>query len=802
MRKILFSLLFSLLSATVYSQTHPCGFNTYMQQRYEEEPTLLDMREEYEEEIQSIINSRTYFSQKTIPVVIHIIYNDSYSNISNSQVYSALTALNEDFNASNSDFSSVVSSFSGVKSDVEITFSLANIDPDGSVTSGITRTQSDLTDSAGENVKSLVLWDTDMYLNIWVVDNIESGAGAYAYYPGTAPSGAEGIVCRHNQFGTTGTSSSSNFAATTLTHEIGHYLNLAHTWGDSNDPELSENCGYDDNVDDTPNTIGTLYGCNTSQSTCGSLDNVQNFMDYTECTNMFTEGQRSRVHAALHSAQGGRVNLWQYENLLATGVLDESNCEEELIAVQIHTGTYSNEVSWVILDSDGEGIAGGGGTYSNNSNYYSSVCLVPGNYTFQSIDSYGDGWNGGYYYVRDCDNSVIANDSNPSGYGESESFVVALCGGVIEGCTNPFASNYNPEATENDGSCIVLGCTNPGANNYNPGANQDDDSCVFYGCTDNSAINYDGQANEDDGSCEYLLVPDLFDYELTGSNHTIVIPDDMVFNLLESSISNLDILGVFYSDENGVEKCGGYIIWQGVTNSIAAQGDDATTDEIDGFGEGVEFQFKIWDYSDDMLFDCTVSYNTAMPNQEYFTTNGISAISGGHVIPPVTDQEIDFPLGWSIFSSYLTLEAMDVSVVLNPIFDNLVIVKDFQGLAYLPDWSYNGIGDMILGQSYQVKVIVESNLILEGEYVFPEDVQILLPLGWSLFGYLRTEPATCSDVLDEIQSEVIIAKDYLGNAYLPEWNFNGIGDLKPGQGYQIKMNSPQVLQYISNLENY
>jgi hypothetical protein len=120
----------------------------------------------------------------------------------------------------------------------------------------------------------------------------------------------------------------------------------------------------------------------------------------------------------------------------------------------------------------------------------------------------------------------------------------------------------------------------------------------------------------------------------------------------------------------------------------------------------------------------------------------------------------------------------------------------------LPDWGYNGIGAMILGQSYQVKVIVESNLTLEGEYIFPEDVQILLPLGWSLFGYLRTEPATCWDVLDEIQSEVIIAKDYLGNAYLPEWNFNGIGDLKPGQGYQIKMNSPQILQYISNLENY
>ena len=802
MLKLLSSLFFSLLSLTVFSQSHPCGFSLYMQQRYEEEPALLDMREEYEQEIQSIINSRTYFSQKTIPVVVHIIYNDSYSNISNSQVYSALSALNEDFNASNSDFSSVVSSFSGVKSDVEITFSLANIAPDGSVTTGITRTQSNLTDSAGENVKSLVLWDTDMYLNIWVVDNIESGAGAYAYYPGTAPSGAEGIVCRHQQFGTIGTSSSSNFAATTLTHEVGHFLNLAHTWGNSNDPELASNCDDDDNVEDTPNTIGTLYGCNTNQSTCGSLDNVQNFMDYTDCTNMFTEGQRSRVHAALHSAQGGRVNLWQYENLLATGVIEESDCEDELIEVQIHTGTYSNEVSWVILDTNGEGIAGGGGTYSNNSNYYSSVCLPNGTYTFQSIDSYGDGWNGGYYYVRDCDNAVIANDNNPSGYGESQSFVVDICSEAIEGCTDPSASNYNPEATENDGSCIVLGCTNPEADNYNSGANQEDDSCVFYGCTDNTAINYDSEANEDDGSCEYPIVPDLFNYELTGSNHTIVIPDEMVFNLLEGPISNLDIIGVFYSDENGVEHCGGYIIWQGTTNSIAAQGDDTTTDEIDGFAEGVEFQFKIWDYSDDMLFDCSVSFNTAMPNQEYFTNNGISAITSGNVIPPVNDQEIQFPLGWSIFSTYLTLETMDVAVVLNPIFENLVIVKDFEGLAYLPDWSYNGIGDLILGDAYQVKVQEECNLFIEGEYFLPDEVQIYLPTGWSLFGYLRTQPANCDAVLDEIKSEVMIAKDYLGNAYLPIWDFNGIGDLKPGQGYQIKMNSPQVLQYISNLDNY
>lgn len=793
--------LFMINLLQVLAQTHPCGFNVHMNERYEEEPQLLEMRETYEEEIQSIINSRAYFAQKIIPVVIHIIYNDSYSNISNYQVQSAITALNEDFNANNSDFSNVVSAFNGVKADMDITFALASLDPDGNATNGITRTESDFTDNAGENVKSLVIWDPDMYLNVWVVDNIESGAGAYAYYPGTAPSGAEGIVCTHGQFGTTGTSSSSNFSATTLTHEVGHYLNLAHTWGDSNDAGLDSNCNDDDNVDDTPNTKGTLYGCNTSQYTCGSLDNVQNYMDYTDCTNMFTEGQRSRVHAALHSAQGGRVNLWQYENLVATGVLDETECNEEEISVLIHTGNYANEQSWVILDEDGEGVAGGGGTYVNYSNYNTSVCLAAGNYTFQAIDSYGDGWNGGYYHVYGCDNDVIASNGNPSGYGVTEAFEVISCN-VVPGCTDNIADNYNPEATENDGSCIYMGCTDTNADNFDNGANQDDGSCIYFGCTDVDAMNYNPQANEDDGTCEYLTIPSEFDFSLTGSNHTIVIPDDVVFNLVEGPLANNDIIGVFYENELGEEFCAGYIIWQGTVNSIAAQGDDSTTDEIDGIGEGVEFIFKVWDTSEQMLYNCTVLYNTNMPNQQYFTSNGISALVGAHAIPPVTSQELNFPLGWSIFSTYLTLESMQIDEVLAPIESQLVIVKDYEGLAYLADWNYNGIGEMIYGHAYQIKVLQEENMTLNGNYILPEEAPIELIQGWNLLGYTRTHSADCMAVFEEISSEVILVKDYLGAAYLPDWGFNGIADLNPGQGYQVKMNSNQILQYNSNSEAY
>jgi hypothetical protein len=192
----------------------------------------------------------------------------------------------------------------------------------------------------------------------------------------------------------------------------------------------------------------------------------------------------------------------------------------------------------------------------------------------------------------------------------------------------------------------------------------------------------------------------------------------------------------------------------------------------------------------------------SMPNQENYSTNGISAITDGSAIPPVSSQQIDLVSGWSIFSTYLGLDNMDVADALYPIYENLVIVKDFQGLAYLAAWEFNGIGDLTYGAGYQIKVSQNSTFELTGTYNAPEEAQITLPIGWSMFGYLRTAPADCIAVLQSISSDIEIVKNSTGAAYLPSWEFNGIGDLKPGEGYQIKMNSSQTLEFNSNLEGY
>ncbi len=250
----------------------------------------------------------------TIPVVVHVIHNYGYENIPKSQILDAIEHLNKSFQNLWDDSVDVNPPFKPIIADCQIEFKLAQIDPNGNCTDGITRTVSSLTYTASDNVKPLSNWPSNKYFNIWVVQDIASGAAGYAYYPGINPS-VDGVVIRADYFGV-----GSNYAIRSMTHEAGHWLNLPHTWGSTNDPGLPQNCSNDDFVSDTPNTIGVAnFSCNYNQITCNSLDNVENYMDYAGCHYMFTQGQKLRMHAALNSSQGGRNNLHTGNNLIATG---------------------------------------------------------------------------------------------------------------------------------------------------------------------------------------------------------------------------------------------------------------------------------------------------------------------------------------------------------------------------------------------------------------------------------------------------------------------------------------------------
>jgi hypothetical protein len=147
---------------------------------------------------------------------------------------------------------------------------------------------------------------------------------------------------------------------------------------------------------------------------------------------------------------------------------------------------------------------------------------------------------------------------------------------------------------------------------------------------------------------------------------------------------------------------------------------------------------------------------------------------------------------------------MDMASVLSPIIDQVIIAKNNSGAAYLVEWNFNGVGDLIVGQGYQIKTTEAVELEVSGAYAFPEENPVEVSAGWNMVGYLRTDAAAADAVMANINTtgNLIIAKDYNGAAYLPEWNFNGIGDLNPGQGYQVKLYNADVLQYLSNDGSY
>ena len=151
--------------------------------------------------------------------------------------------------------------------------------------------------------------------------------------------------------------------------------------------------------------------------------------------------------------------------------------------------------------------------------------------------------------------------------------------------------------------------------------------------------------------------------------------------------------------------------------------------------------------------------------------------------------------GWSLFSTYLLPDNLALESIFEPILEDVVIIKDNIGMVYLPELSFNGIGDLTMGQGYQIKMDISQDLSILGQAIIPSDYPIELVNGWNLIGYLNNTPDDLTTVLTDILEEIIIVKDELGSAYLPDWDFNGIGDMHPGKGYQLKINSDQSLVY-------
>ena len=318
MKKILLAFILATTIASVTNAQEKHCYTTEMDNEATlNNPDMLRQRQNLETFIQQYgkAERRNNSVVYVIPIVFHILHNYGEENISDAQVLDQVRILNRDFRRTNADTVNIVPAFQGMAADIEVEFRLPSIDPNGNCTNGIDRVQTMLTYSAN-NQSKINGWPNNKYLNVWVANSLENtGAAAYAHYPG-GNNAVDGIMNLHSYLGSIGTSSEGR--SRTLTHEIGHYLNLARVWGSTNSPGVA--CG-DDNVSDTPETKG-WSSCVPTGSLCNPpiVENVQNYMEYSFCEYMFTEGQKTRMRATLNSSVSGRNNLWTPANLLATGV--------------------------------------------------------------------------------------------------------------------------------------------------------------------------------------------------------------------------------------------------------------------------------------------------------------------------------------------------------------------------------------------------------------------------------------------------------------------------------------------------
>jgi hypothetical protein len=316
MKKIIYTLagIIALAPSSLIAQ-RICGSNDHYQHMLQTDVEFATQRKIIEQQTQAYEANPTKPTRvlKTIPVVVHVVYNTATQNISDAQIQSQIDVMNADFRKLNADWTGTPSVFQGLVADCEIEFCLAKQDPNGAASTGIVRKSTTTTSfSTNDAVKSSSTggdnaWNAAKYLNLWVC-NLSGGVLGYAQFPGGAAS-TDGVVITYTGFGTNGTAAAPFNKGRTATHEVGHWLNLYHIWGDD-----GTGCSGSDLVGDTPNQADENYGCPVfpavSCSNGPNGDMFMNYMDYSDdaCMFMFTTGQKARMDA-LFATGGSRVGL-------------------------------------------------------------------------------------------------------------------------------------------------------------------------------------------------------------------------------------------------------------------------------------------------------------------------------------------------------------------------------------------------------------------------------------------------------------------------------------------------------------
>ncbi len=455
-QKILASFIALIVSSQIIAQPlgRSCGTMDHLADLIAANPAIQNNMQAVETHTANYLaNPKKKRTLVTIPTVFHIVHFNATQNISDAQCIAQLNQLNLDYAHLNTDTNNTPAPFLALAANTNIQFCMAQRDPSGNATTGIERRQITTNTSwtTNDNVKHFALggldaWNSSDYLNIWVC-NLGSGLLGYAQFPGGGLASEDGVVVLYTTVGSMlspGTNASYGLGRT-ATHEVGHWLNMYHIWGDDGTA-----CSGSDQVNDTPNQAGNNFGCPTyplldacATSAPGAM--FMNYMDYVDdnCMNMFTAGQGARM-AALFATGGARVSL-----------LTSQGC------VPVVTAQCTGVPPAGTLTSTKDTFCNGGTATLTCNGAYSGL----GGITFQWQTS----TNGGITWA------------NATGTSTNSAYVASSIVGVIQyqcivTCTNSSQSilvgpytlyGYGISSVDNDTACLA-GTMNLVANGFGP----------------------------------------------------------------------------------------------------------------------------------------------------------------------------------------------------------------------------------------------------------------------------------------------------------------------------------------------
>lgn len=393
----------ALTSTMTFAQTRgKCSATETRLRAIEKDPSILIKEAAFEELMKAKAQEKdqTKGVVYTIPVVIHVIHNGEAvgtgSNLSDADAAAIITVMNEQFRKTNADTLWPGDPFYDLSVDTEIEFCLAQRDPQGNPTSGITRmqgSQATWQDFEFDSlVKPITIWDHTSYMNMWSCDFTDPSLDGYGTFPAGVAADKDGIVVSYNDFLAPNMGNKSIVA----THEVGHYLNLNHIWGD-------DQCG-DDMVADTPPAETDNSGCpnypHNANSACGAGPDGEmfmNYMDYSDavCTMVYTPDQTTRMRTTLETFRSGLLTSDACQPLMGVNSLSSNlfsvypNPNQGVFVIDLNDNSIGN-VSITVYDQLGQEVI-----------QLSNVVQFPVEVTLEDVPN-------GIYYVK------IANDQSVS----------------------------------------------------------------------------------------------------------------------------------------------------------------------------------------------------------------------------------------------------------------------------------------------------------------------------------------------------------------------------------------------------